>query len=41
MVCFLTLASIEAAPHTQKEKISVAIFSPNEMLRRGMFAVRN
>jgi hypothetical protein len=34
-------ASIEAASHEQKEKISVAVFSPNEMPYRGMFAVRN
>jgi hypothetical protein len=26
IVCFLPLASIEAASHTQKEKISVALF---------------
>jgi hypothetical protein len=36
-----SIASIEAMSHTQKEKISVAIFSPNEMLDRCVFAVRN
>jgi hypothetical protein len=36
MVCFLMVASIEVTPRTQKEKIPVAHFSPNEMRRPGM-----
>jgi hypothetical protein len=36
MVCFLMVASIEVTPHTQKEKIPVALFSSNEMRRPGM-----
>jgi len=33
MVCFLPLASIKGTRDTQKEKISVVVFSPDEMRR--------